>query len=119
LRNIWISIKAIISSYLVSVIGILLITFLFSLTPLKGNAVVWLITNSIFAGIGGFLSALVTQKFRMTNSLLFGILLTVWTLYRIDYSYIGLLQIIILPLALLGGLCAIRTRKQVSNDQAI
>lgn len=118
IKNIGASLKAIIAGYLFDVIGIIVVSGLLSFTPLKGSYWTYLVISMIFIIFGGYIAASVTRNYRFINAGFVGTIHILWALYMGGYSEtlkIFIIQVLAIPLAVLGGIIS-KKKKPIIRD---
>ena len=121
-KDILTSLRAIIAGYFFDVIGITLVTIALSFTPLKGAYWVYLIVSIFFIALGGYIASNVSRKYRLINSTIVGLIHILWALYRggyIETTHILVIQILAVPLAIIGGMLSMKKKPVVREVEQI
>lgn len=121
-KDILTSLRAIIAGYFFDVLGITLVLIALSFTPLKGAYWVYLIVSILFIMLGGYIASNVSRKYRIINSAVVGLIHIFWALYKggyIETTHVLVIQILAIPLAVLGGLISKKQKPVVREIEQI
>ncbi|NOU91981.1 hypothetical protein GC093_01855 [Paenibacillus sp. LMG 31456] len=121
-KDILTSLRAITAGYFFDVIGITLVMIALSFTPLKGAYWVYLIVSILFIVLGGYIASNVSRRYRLINSTVVGLIHILWALYRggyIETTHVLAIQILAVPLAVLGGLLSKKQKPVVREVEQI
>jgi hypothetical protein len=95
---------------------------LLSFTPLKGSYWIYVVTSVIFITFGGYAAASVTRRYRLINAGFVGAIHIIWVLYMGGYAEtlnIFIIQVLAIPLGILGGILSIKQKPIVRDIEQI
>lgn len=118
MKHFWISVKAIITGYLLDVIGVMLTSMSLNVFVDEVKPAYTLTLNCLFILVGGFAASSVSQRYRLINAGAVGAIHVFWLSYM-SRSLNLLFLLLFIPIALLGGYLSIKNKKTVGEAEHI